>query len=57
VAAAQKVPVDQVFVAAFSEQLAAQERLRLQAERASREILLAVLDKVPDVEPDEFDRL
>jgi hypothetical protein len=56
VAAAQKVPVDEVFVAAFSEHLAAQDRLRLRAERGSREKFLAVLDKVPDVEPDEFDR-
>jgi hypothetical protein len=33
------------------------EYLEKRAKRGSREKLLAVLSKVPDVEPDEFDRL
>jgi hypothetical protein len=36
--------------------MAAWERLKQRASRGSREKFLAVLDKVPDVEPEEFDR-
>ena len=56
-AASQKVSVDEVFAAAFVEQLAAWERLQRRAERADKEKFLAVLNKVPDVEPEELDRL
>jgi hypothetical protein len=55
-AASRKVSVDEVFAAAFVEQLAAWERLQRRAERAGKEKFLAVLNKVPDVEPEEFDR-
>ena len=55
-AASQKVSVDEVFAAAFVEQLAAWEHLQRRAERADKEKFLAVLNKVPDVEPEEFDR-
>ena len=56
-AASRKVSVDEVFAAAFIEQLAAWERLQKRAERADKEKFLAVLNKVPDVKPEELDRL
>lgn len=56
-AAVRKVSVDEVFAAAFSEQLASWELLRARAERGSRDKFLAVLEKVPDTEPEEFDCL
>ena len=51
------VSVDEVFASAFIEQLAAWERLRRRAARGNHEKFLAVLDKVADVEPEEYDRL
>ena len=57
IAEAQHVSVDEVFAAAFAEQLAAWERLRQRAARGSRERFLTVLDKVPDTEPEDYDRL
>ena len=57
IAEAQHVSVDEVFASAFVEQLAAWERLKQRAARGSRESFLAALDKVPDVEPEDYDRL
>ena len=57
IAAVQHLSVDEVFASAFADQLAAWERLRQRAARGDREEFLAVLDKVPNVEPDEYDRL
>ncbi|MGA3212763.1 MAG: hypothetical protein ABSD20_15765 [Terriglobales bacterium] len=57
IAASQHVSVDEVFQSAFREQMAAWERLQQRAAHGSREKFLAVLDKVPDVEPEEYDRL
>ena len=57
IAKAQQVSVDEVFASAFAEQLAAWERLKQRATRGTREEFLATLDKVPDVEPDDYDRL
>jgi hypothetical protein len=57
IAESQHVSVDDVLSSAFAEQLAAWERLKQRAARGSRERFLAVLDKVPDVEPEEYDRL
>jgi hypothetical protein len=57
VAEAQHVSVDEVFASAFAEQLAAFERLQQRAARGSRERFLAVLDKVPDAEPEDRDRI
>lgn len=54
---AQHVSVDEVFASAFAEQVAAWERLQQRASRGSREKFLAVLDKAPDIEPEESDRL
>lgn len=57
IAKTQQVSVDEVFASAFVEQLAAWERLKQRAARGTREGFLAALDKVPDVEPEEYDRL
>ena len=57
IANAQRVSVDDVFASAFAEQLSAWERLQQRAARGTRQKLLAVLDKAPDVEPEDYDRL
>lgn len=57
IAAAQHVSVDDVFSSVFAEHVAAWERLKQRASRGDREKFLAVLDKVPDSEPEDFDRL
>lgn len=57
IARAQHVSVDEVFASAFVEQLSAWERLKERAARGDRDKFLAALDKAPDVEPEEYDRL
>ena len=57
IAESQHLSVDDVVSSAFAEQLAAWQRLKQRAVRGSRESFLAVLDKVPDVEPEEYDRI
>lgn len=57
IAKAQNLSVDEVFASAFAEHQAAWERLKRRAARGSREDFLAVLDKVPDVEPAPEDRI
>jgi hypothetical protein len=57
IAASHDLSVDEVFQSAFRQQLAAWERLEQRAAQGSREKFLAVLDKVPDIEPEEYDRL
>jgi hypothetical protein len=57
IAADQQVSVGDVISSAFAEQMAAWERLKRKAAQGNREAFLKVLDKVPDVEPEEFDRL
>ncbi|HJZ98979.1 MAG TPA: hypothetical protein VKE70_20860 [Candidatus Solibacter sp.] len=52
-----QISVDDVFVSAFVEHLSALQRLKERAARGDREKFLAVLDRVPDVEPEEYDRL
>ena len=56
IAQTQNVSVDEIFASAFTAQLSAWERLQKRAFRGNREAFLAVLDKVPDVEPKENDR-
>jgi uncharacterized protein (DUF1778 family) len=54
------VSVNQFVMLAVAEKVAAIitiEYLEKRAKRGSREKLLAMLDKVPDVEPEEHDRL
>jgi hypothetical protein len=57
IAEAHHVPVEQVFVSAFADQFAAWQRLKERAARGDHGKFLAVMDKVPDVEPEEYDRL
>jgi hypothetical protein len=56
-AKAQQVSVDDVFASAFTEQLSVWNRLKARASRGNRDQFLAVLDTVPDVEPEELDRI
>jgi predicted transcriptional regulator len=57
IAKAEHVSVDEVFAAALAQQVSALDRIKERAKRGSRDKFLAVLDKSPDVEPDEYDRL
>jgi hypothetical protein len=57
IAEAHHVAVEEVFVSAFADQLAAWQRLRERAARGDGDKFLAALDKVPDVEPEEYDRI
>jgi hypothetical protein len=57
IAEAQRISVDEVFASAFVDQLAAWKRLQQRAARGSREKFLAVLDGVPDTEPEDHDRI
>jgi hypothetical protein len=52
-----RISVDEVFASAFVEQLAAWERLQQRAARGDRDKFRAVLDKVADTEPEDYDRL
>ena len=56
IAQTQNVSVDEVFGSAFTAQLSAWERLQKRTVPGNRENFLAVLDRVPDVEPEENDR-
>lgn len=54
------ISVNQFVLLAVAEKIAAIstiEYLEKRAERGSREKLLEILDKAPDVEPEEFDKL
>ena len=54
------VSVNQFVMLAVAEKVASLstiEYLQKRAQRGSRETLLSILNKVPDVEPAEFDRL
>ena len=57
IADAQHMSVDDLIASAFAEQLAAWERLKQRAAQGRREEYLKVLGKVPDVEPEEHDRI
>jgi hypothetical protein len=57
IAEAHHVPVEQVFASAFADQFASWQRLGERAAQGDREKFLAVLDKVPDVQSEEYDRL
>lgn len=54
------VSMNQFVTLAIAEKLAtlnAIDYLEIRAQRGSREKLLAVLERAPDVEPDEYDKL
>ena len=57
IAEAHDVPVEQVFASAFADQFAAWQRLQERAARGDRQKFLAVLESVPDIEPEEYDRI
>jgi hypothetical protein len=54
IADAQRLSVDEVISSAFAEQLAAFERLKQRAARGRRDAFVKVLEKVPDVEPEDY---
>jgi len=57
IAEAQKVPVDEIVASAFAEQLSIRRRLKERGALANRDKFLAVLDKAPDLERAEHDRI
>jgi hypothetical protein len=57
IAAQENVPVEELFASAFEERLLEFERLKKRAERGSYEKFLRVMEKVPAVEPPDYDRL
>lgn len=57
IAEAEHLSVDEVITSAFSGQLAVWERLKQRAARGRQQAYLEVLEKVPDVEPEDYDRL
>ena len=56
-AQAAEVSIDDFVSAALADQLAAREYLCERASRATQDKFLAALDRIPDVEPDDYDRL
>jgi len=57
VAAAENIPVDDLFASAFEERLLEFERLKERASRGSYQRFMRVMWKVPAVQPSEHDRL
>ena len=57
IAAQENIPVEELFAAAFEERLIEFEHLKKRAERGSYEKFLRAMDKIPAVEPPEYDRL
>lgn len=57
IADAQHISVDDVIASALAERLAAWERLKKRAAQGQREEYFKVLEKVPDVEPADYDRI
>jgi hypothetical protein len=56
IATSQQGSVDEVFASALAERIAEWERLQQRAAHATREKFLAALDKVPEAEPEDYDR-
>ena len=53
----QNVAVEDVFASAFADHFATWQRLQERAARGNRDKFLVVLERVPDVEPADYDRL
>ena len=53
----QNIAVEDVFASAFADYFAAWQRLQERAARGDSEKFLAVLERVRDVEPADYDRL
>jgi hypothetical protein len=56
-AAQEHVSIEEFVAVALSEQFAGREYLKARAARARRERFQAAMGQIPDVEPDEHDRL
>jgi hypothetical protein len=56
IARSQSISVADLFATAYSEHIAAWERLESRAKRGDRAKFLEVLAKVPDVEPADHDQ-
>jgi len=56
IAKAQNTSVEEVLLSPFADHIRNWQRFQQRAARGSREHFLTVLDKVPDVEPEEWDR-
>lgn len=56
IAQAQNLSVEEVLLSTFTSHVRTWQRLQERAARGNRDHFLAVLDKVPDVEPEEWDR-
>ncbi len=57
VAERENISVERVVSSALAEQLLALDHLERRAARASQERFLAALHKIPDVDPEPYDRL
>ena len=57
IAESQHLSIDEVISSAFAEHLIAWEKLKERAARGNRDAFLRVLDKVPDVDPEDYDQL
>lgn len=57
IAAQENVPVEELFASAFEDRLREFERLKQRAASGSYEKFRRVMDKVPAVEPPDYDRL
>lgn len=53
----EHVSVEQFVSSALADQLAGRQYLEARAQRATRDRFLKALERVPDVEPEESDRL
>jgi hypothetical protein len=56
-AARERISVEELVLAALSEQFAGAEYLRRRSDRASTERFRAALDQIPETEPESYDRL
>ena len=57
IATQENVSVEELFASAFEERILEFDRLKERAARGNYEKFLKVMDKVPDVEPADYDRL
>jgi predicted transcriptional regulator len=57
IAEAHHIAVDDVFAMAFAEQFSAWQRIQERAKRGDRDKFVAVLNKVPDIQPEAYDRI
>jgi hypothetical protein len=56
IAKVHNISVEELLLSTLAEHVRSLDTLKQRAARGSREHFVAVLDKVPDVEPEEWDR-